>query len=367
LRNIDGSLITAGHGTIAAGAHFARFINELKHEAADFDLPSNFAATTRFATLDVSSDQPVSVLALRGTTNQRGEFLITTTPVADPSQALSDDPRYFPQFADGGGYTTSLVLLNTSGSIEAGSFEIMDDNGSPLVVNQVGGTPGSSFRYSIPPNGAFRFQTDGSSEGLSVGWVRLVPDAGTSSPIGSGVFNYNPGDVLVTESGVPMVGATTHARIYVDLSGNFNTGLAIANLAKSSASITLSAFQTDGITRMGTSQGQLLLNADGHTAKFADGFITGLPPGFTGVLDIVSATPFAAVTLRTLVNERDEFLMTTFPIADATQPAPSPIIFPQIADGGGYVTQFILIGPVAEASTTITFHGEDGTPAAVGR
>src|SRR5437899_8663393 len=38
---------------------------------------------------------------------------------------------------------------------------------------------------------------------------------------------------------------------------------------------------------------------------------------------------------------RGDFLLTTFPIADANQPAPSPIVFPQIVDGGGSKTQSI--------------------------
>ena len=285
LRNVNGASITAGHGTIAAGAHFAKFINDLKDMAPDFVFPADLALSTQFASLEISSDQPLSVLALRGTTNQRGEFLISTTPVVDLTQTPVKDPLYFPQFADGGGYTTSLVLLNTSSSIETGMFEILDDNGNPLVVKQFGGVADSSFRYSIPPDGVFRFQTDGSSEGLKVGWVRLTPDAGTSSPIGSGLFGYNPADMLVTESGVPAAAATTHARIYVDLSANHNTGLAIANVTDSNASISLSAFRTDGSTGMGTSQGPLMLNASGHRAKFSDDFIKGLPPGFTGVLE----------------------------------------------------------------------------------
>jgi hypothetical protein len=173
--------------------------------------------------------------------------------------------------------------------------------------------------------------------------------------------------MLVTESGVPAAAATTHARIYVDLSANHNTGLAIANVTDSNASISLSAFRTDGSTGMGTSQGPLMLNASGHRAKFSDDFIKGLPPGFTGVLEITSATPFAAVTLRTLVNERDDFLITTFPIADANHPAPAPVVFPQIADGGGYATEFILLSATGAATTTVNFFGDTGAPLAVGK
>jgi hypothetical protein len=253
-------------------------------------------------------------------------------------------------------------LLNTSNGIESGTLQILDNYGGPLVVNRVGGTTGSSFPYSIPAGGAFRFQTDGSPAAFKVGWVRLTPDSLSPTPSSSGVFGNNPGSILLSESGIPAAVSTTHARVYVDLSGNHDTGLAIANVNSTAASIRINAFQTDGATGVGTSQGPLQLTGGGHDAKFADQLIAGLPVGFTGVLDISSTTPFAALTVRSLYNERGDFLMTTFPVADANRVAPSPIVFPQIADGGGYVTQFILISAGGAASTTLYYYDETGTP-----
>jgi sugar lactone lactonase YvrE len=367
LRDIAGTTLSIGHGTLPGGEHFAKFIDQFGDVAPDFVLPENFQTATQFASLEISSDQPVSILALSMSINQRNESLYTTTPIADLTQPLTSDTIYFPQLADGGGDTTSIVLLNTSNGIETGTLQIFDDNGNPLVVNQVGGTSGSTFRYSISNGGAVRFQTDGSPTTTNVGWVQLIPDTGTSTPVGAGVFSYNPGNFLVTESGVPAAVSTTHARIYVDLSGGHNTGLAIANPKNAKANITITAFQSDGVTGIGTSQGPLLLSANGHGAHFVNEFITGLPAGFTGVLDISSPTPFAALTMRSLYNERNDFLVATFPIADMTREAPAPIVFPQIADGGGLMTQFILIGAGGTGNTTLSFYAEDGTPLAVGK
>ena len=92
-----------------------------------------------------------------------------------------------------------------------------------------------------------------------------------------------------------------------------------------------------------------------------------LPAGSTGVLDITSPTPFAALTLRSLNNERNDFLMTTFPIADADRTAPSPVVFPQIADGGGFVTGFILLNAGGASKTTLSFFDNEGRQLAVGK
>jgi hypothetical protein len=368
LRDASGGLITTGHGTIGAGKHIACFIDQFKQNGVpDFNLPSDFATAIQFGSLEITSTQPLSVLALRGTMNQRNEFLITTTPVADLTQALGNGSVYFPQFVDGGGYTTSLMLLNTSSVRETGKLEIRDKDGNMLAVTQVGGTNDSSFSYSIEPGGLFRFQTDGFPFDTKAGWVVLTPDSGTPTPVGSGVFGYNPDRVLVSESGIPAAAATMHARVYVDLSNNHNTGLALANVSNGSSAITIRAFQKDGTTTAGTGKPPIPLLANGHKAAFADEFVTGLPAGFTGVLDISSTAPFAALTLRSLMNERNEFLMTAFPVADANQPAPSPMVFPQIADGGGYVTEIILISAGQSTSTTVTFYDENGTPADFGK
>jgi sugar lactone lactonase YvrE len=358
LSDLNGVALITGHGTLTAGEHFAKFVDQLKDVAPDFSMPSNF----QFGSLEIISDQPVSVLAMRGTTNQRNEFLVSTTPTADLTQPLSYSSVYFPQLADGGGDTTSLILLNTSNGTESGTLQILGNNGLPLVVIQVGGTANSTFRYSIPSGGAFRFQTDGSPAVVNVGWVELIPDSLSPTPVAFGVFSYNPVNVMVSESGIPATMSTTHARVYVDLSGNHDVGLAVANVNAAFASITINAYQTDGATSIGTSQGPLQLAAGGHNAQFADQLISGLPSGFTGVLDISSTTPFAAVTVRSLTNERGDFLMSAFPVADLTQAAPSPIVFPQIADGGGYITEFILISSGQAASTTLNYYDENGTP-----
>jgi hypothetical protein len=254
--------------------------------------------------------------------------------------------------------------VNTSGSTETGTLRTFADDGSALVVRPTNGTAGASFSYSIPANGAFVLSTDGSPQSVNVGWVQLTPTSG-STPSGAGVFRLRQNGIVVTESGVPSAAPTTHARVYIDKSGAHDTGLAIGNPGNSSLSLTLTAYQTNGTSAIGTANATL--NANGHAAHFAGQFVSGVPGGFSGVLDIASPAPFVALTLRSLLNARGEFLLTTFPIADATQPAPQPIVFPQIADGGGYVTQVILLSPAGAAAANVSFFGDNGNALAVGQ
>jgi hypothetical protein len=353
LREASGQIVVTGHGSLTASTHVAKFIDQLVDIAPDFNLPADFPTTTQFGSLELSSDQPVSVVALRLTTNQRGETLLTTTPIADMTKPSSTGPTYFPQFVDGGGYTTTIVLF--------------DDNGAPLAVRRTGGSFGSSFTYSIQPGGIFLFLTDGSAAAAHVGSVQLIPNSGNPTPAGAGVFSFSRAGVLVSESGVPSATPTTHARIFVDASNGHDTGLAISSVDGMGATVTLQAFQLDGATSTGSNRGPILLSANGHRAAFVEELISGLPSNFTGVLDISSTAPFSALTLRSLTNSRGEFLMTTFPVADFLRPAPSPVIFPQIANGGGYSTQFILLSAGGATTATLNYYDDAGNALPVGR
>jgi hypothetical protein len=79
-------------------------------------------------------------------------------------------------------------------------------------------------------------------------------------------------------------------------------------------------------------------------------------------------TSSAAPASWTSTRRQSDFLLTTFLAADLTQPAPTPIVFPQIADGGGYTTQFIFISAdsVTPASFTVNFIDDNGAALILG-
>ena len=87
----------------------------------------------------VSSGAPVSMLAVRGLTNERGEFLFTTLPVS-PIQTgstaatisgltmtadadLPSNALLVPHFADGGGWTTHVILTNPTSESLTGTLQ----------------------------------------------------------------------------------------------------------------------------------------------------------------------------------------------------------------------------------------------------
>ena len=124
----------------------------------------------------------------------------------------------------------------------------------------------------------------------------------------------------------------------------------------------MKAFELDGATPAGTGDGILQLNGGGHKAEFVGQRIPGLSPGFRGVLEASADTPFVALTLRSILNARSDFLVTTFPVADLTRTAPLPVVFPQAADGSGYQTEFIFITAGGAAFMTLNYFSGNGLP-----
>jgi cyclophilin family peptidyl-prolyl cis-trans isomerase len=366
LRNIQGGTVASGHGTLGAGMHRARFLNQLQDLASDFALPATFSIT-RWGSLEITADQPISITALRMTINQRGDSLYTTVPVADLTQTLTATPVFFPHAVDGDGYISTFVLLNTSTAIEAGTLRFSGDDGAPLAVGQAGGSTNSSFRYTIPAGGTFLFQTAGSPTAAQVGSLQLTPDTGSPAPVGAGIFSRTVNGVMVTECGIPAALPTTHALVYVDMANGHDSGLAIAATTAASLQVTLTAYQSDGSTLVSQPQNLPAIAGNGHTAAFVSQWFSGLPADFKGVVDIAATTPFAALTLRALTNVRQDFLITTFPIADLTRLATAPpLVFPQIAEGSGYRTEFILLSSGGSGASTLSFFADDGTSLGVG-
>jgi hypothetical protein len=113
--------------------------------------------------------------------------------------------------------------------------------------------------------------------------------------------------------------------------------------------VTVSLTKLDGTP---AATGTLSLPANGQTAVFLSQIagLNSIPRPFRGVARISSSSPISVTGLRARYNERLDFLITTTPaIPDSTPPSSAPLYFPQIADSGGYTTQFIILGRPPDA------------------
>lgn len=324
-------LFGSGSLSIPAGGQVAKFLTE-----SPFNVARGFQGSFSF-----TSDLPVAVIALRGFTNERSDFLMTTLPVADLAAAAPSGTQVLPHYADGGGWTTQIVLINSTDSDIAGVVQFVGTEG--LVAN--------SSSYSVSARGAQKMSTSGRPEAVVSGSVRIVPSDGTAAPVTSAIFAYRS----VSAAGVAAVRGSSF-RMFADSAAGLQTGIAVANAGTSAVTVTMDLYRSDGSASGLTAT--ISLPPLGQTAKFLGEFFPALPATFQGVVRIrASSGEISVVGLRGRTNERSDFLITTTPAAVETGTAGPELFFPHLVDGGGYTTQFILFG---SGTGSIRFFRQDG-------
>jgi sugar lactone lactonase YvrE len=352
LRDAKGSVVGSDTPTLKAYEHVPRFVEELIA-----GIPQSLTVgTLSFET--VNSDQRLAAITLRETRNARDEPLYATLPVADMDAAATKVSLTFPQVALGGGYKTQIILISRSSQQVKGKIRLFQSDGAPFQL-----PGGSEIAYQIEANGAYRLEM--SNEGaVQVGYATVSLDQGDTIPSGTLIFQMMKNGKPMTEAGVGAIPATTKARIFIDRAGT-ETGIALASPGNGAASVTLNWMDRQG-RGLGTTK--VDLPAGGHTAKFAYELNPGLPPGFTGVLELTAPVPIVPITLMLTTNPRDDFILTTMPVADLTRATgDKSVVFPQIAFGSGYETRLILINTeiTKNEAVDLSFYQSNGTPLTV--
>lgn len=359
----SGTNFGTGTGTVPPNGQIAAFLNQS---------PFNGGSTGGSATFTFSSNVPVAVVALRGLTNERSEFLLTTLPVS-PLTAATGEIAYFPHFADGEGWSTQVVLVNPADEAMAGTVQFLGQGttsapAQPISVS-IGTQVSSSFSYTIPARSSTKLQTSGSMSAVRAGSVRVTPAAGGKTPSGIAIFFFRNGGVTVAEAGVSAARTGLAFRLYAEVSdaasGSIQTGIAITNPAGVNVSVSFELHSLSGAPTGIT--GSYSVPANGQVALFLSqlpGF-GALTAPFQGVLRIStgSVTGISVVGLRGRNNERGDFLITTTPPVDEASPSVNGLLlFPHLADGGGYTTQFVLFSGTAgqTSSGTLRFYAQNG-------
>jgi len=361
LLDVNGEPLARGTTTLPPTKHIAAYVDQIQALTSTFVLPPDFAENKRFGTLQISSPEPISVVALRLVVNQRGETLITTTARADRAAALSYNPLVFPHFAAGRGYTYQVVLVNTSDNVESGEVRFWTNDTVPARIDFTDGVSASSREYNIPAGGAAVFEVADTSPQL--GWVEVFPTANSPAPIGAAVIRFSRAGVAVTETAISPSESMAQSLFYVDESAGHKTAFAILNPLETERVVRTTLLDKSGLA---IATKQWMLPPRATSSRFVAETFESIPPEFTGLMRIEVEAPFPGVNvmaLHTITNERGDFLFATLPVANVDRPSPGPVVFPHIADGAGYKTEIILINSDtrANSSSILRFiHDKDG-------
>jgi len=362
-RDTNGSVVWGGSFSLGPNLQMSAFLNQ-----PPFSGPDLFQGTVAFM-----STVPVSVNALRGFTNERNEFLMTTLPVVPFGGGYFGGSMVLPLFADGGGWATQVILENPGSIPLNGSVQFFGPGSSgasgELLNLMVNGKTGSSFDYSIPPFGSTRLITAGNSSSVQIGSVRIgSATQGAAVPRALAIFSYKVAGTTVSEASVPLSESGLAFQTYVEntVAEQIQSGLAISNPSPSLVTVNLEIATLDGVST--GLFGSVQIPANGQMSRFLNEIFPSLPSGFQGVLRLTAPSPVAVIGLRGRSNERGDFLITTIPVSNDAVAVATPFetIFPHIVSGGGYTTQFVLFGsgPDGSASGTMLLLERDGSPLA---
>jgi hypothetical protein len=326
---------------VPANGHVAEFLND----------PSLNGVTNFQGSFTFSSNVSVAVIALRSFVNERGETLLSTLPVTDLTATVATTTAVLPQFADGSGWQTQVILVNPTDSSMAGNITFLTPTGQTI---------GASSGFSIPQHSSFKLVTPGTASTIQTGSVQVIPASGNMTPTAVSIFSFRGNGITVSEAAVlPTTG--TALRMYVEGSGtsgavgNIKSGLALANVGGSATTVTLSLTDLNG-NPVGTAA-PINVPVNGQLVAFVSDIFPNVSLPFKGVLRVTSGSTLSAAELRGRYNERGDFLMsTTPPTNESATPSTAPLVFPQIANGGGFTTQFILFSGTLNQTASGDLH-----------
>jgi len=246
-----------------------------------------------------------------------------------------------------------LTGINTGQVTAKVLVSLFKSDGTPFDLSAGGAT--GPVNLNIKPMGTTHIEASLPGNTVS-GYARLASDA----PVGgTALFKTLSGTQVLSEACVGLSKPGKSFTVYVDNVSDAISGYAVANFGESPANITLTLRDTFGSTEEVKS---LTLLAGQQIPEFAYQRFAAAQANFEGSIEVSSDQNLAAVALRFDNPTADVF--STIPVL-VDEPN-TTLYFPQVADGGGYRTNFILVNPSGTpTSATLAFFANDGTPLAL--
>ena len=200
---------------------------------------------------------------------------MTTLPVVDLSiTPPSSEPSFFAHLADGGGWTTQIILVNPTAAPIRGVLGFLAR--WPAVPSHHRRSNGRAVSIHDSRRQRAGTRNAWARRGDSKRFGARDPGGGGDDPppAGIAVFSLTQGGITVTEAGVPASRVGASFRVFAEASGDANapgsiqTGLAISNPSLTPAVVNLELSSFDGTGTSATRRGTVTIPAAGHFAAF---------------------------------------------------------------------------------------------------
>lgn len=178
--------------SLAAGAHTAKFVDELFSNVAD-----GFTGL-----MEIQSPVAIVPVTLKLHVNSRFDQILTTLPVADLTAPSSSSPVVLPQIAIGQGFSTRLIFLHPGSVSDAsGQLRFVQSDGTPMSV-PMSGTTADNFGYQLPVGNGRQFYPGSAATVASVSLLDSVTGQPTTELLLTEGVAFRPRLRVVDTAGI---------------------------------------------------------------------------------------------------------------------------------------------------------------------
>ncbi len=271
-------------------------------------------------------------------------------PAAAPPPPVTGPTRTISHIANGAGWRTTAILINTGTQAESFELKFWDDSGNPLVLDLGADGMTADFIDTIQPGVARFLRTAGTGVNLIPGWAELT------SPLdidGNSIFGLQTPGQGDSEAAVPLSSSGgTELFVPFDYSTGYSTGIAFANPGLQFA--TVSATILDDIGQNVPASNNISVPARGHYSDV----VASKYPGVVGKRGVAHFSSTASISGLGIRANGKAFTS----IEALTGVTNANKIIPHIANGGGWKTTFLIVCAGSQASNfTLSFWKDGGT------
>ena len=221
---------------------------------------------------------------------------------------------YFPQVVNGGGYQTTITIVNPGQVTVTGTLLFFTPGGQDWQLS-INSAINSRFPVSVPASGSARFVTSGTGS-IAVGWAALE-----SAGVLSAVANYEvrTGGTLTETVGVIGSPAVKRFIVAADYDSHADVGLALVNAGATPLTVNLSLLdQAGNVIQASPDEQYKNIPAHGYVTKYASQAFPGIPSVHKGAL-------------IGEVDGGERIAVVSFILKDGMQSAAIPVSDPSIA------------------------------------
>jgi hypothetical protein len=210
----------------------------------------------------------------------------------DALAGVTNATKTIPHIANGGGWKTTFLIVNTSAQAANFTLKFWHDDGTALTLALGADGTVATITGTLPPGELRLIQTTDTGP-LVTGWAEL---SGLTGAIGgTAIFALQSPGQSDSEAAVPFsTTASPHLFMPYDYSPGYSTAIAFANTGASQATIT-ATFTDDSGHVLGS--GHMLVTAHGHAAAVLGSVLPAIA-GTRGTVSLTSNVPIFGLGIR---------------------------------------------------------------------